>query len=96
MDKRDCRKKAAFRIPRKHDAKCPGNLLDEGGLQVSNAKKPLKCLLAKRKEKEIAWAFKTWKGFDCQASNNQRLYFVVKILVIQDSKEAYKDFMGNI
>lgn len=49
-----------------------------------------------RKENEIAWAFKTWKGFDCQAWNNQRIYFVVNILDIQEGKKAYEDFIRNI
>lgn len=88
MDKGYYRRKKAFQISCKHTVKCPGNLLDGRGLQVLNAKKSLKCLLAKRKDSEIARAFKTWKGFDYQALNNQRLYFIVKILVIQEGKKA--------
>lgn len=61
MDKRYCRKNKTFQIPRKHTVKCPSNLLDERGLQVSNAKKSLKCLLAKRKENEIDGLLKLGK-----------------------------------
>lgn len=82
------RRKKAFQIPCKHTVKCPANLLDERGLQVLNAVKSLKCLLAKRKGNEIARAVKAWKGFDCQALNNQRLYFIVKMLVVQEGKKA--------
>lgn len=34
--------------------------------------------------------------FGCQAWKNERLYFIVKILVIEEGKEAYKDFIRNV
>lgn len=53
------KKTKVFQVPCEHTVKCLSNMLDERDLQVSNGKKSLKCLLAKRKENEIAWPFKT-------------------------------------